>query len=402
MWARVKLDIGWADLAFGLTRSVLRADRAGAEARVAARFGGNDAFVCFSVRSGFDLLLQALALPPDTEVLFSALNVKGMVKVARRQGVVPVPVDLDLDRMVPDVAAFERAWSPRARVLVVAPLFGTRPDLSELFAAAKARGLLVVEDAAQAFAGSAYRGQTGADVSMFSFGPLKFATALGGAVLQVRDPALRRKLAEIQAGHPVQSHGAFRKRLLKFAGIKAATRPRPLGLLTAGFRVVGRDYENALSDSVRGVAALGSAAKLRKRPPAGMLALLERRIARFDPAALASRMRAGRLLEEALGDAVVCPGAANDPHFFWVFPILAREPQQLIHRLRRAGFDAATLGRSATVPAPPDRPELDPKVAREALQRLVVLPCHGGMPDRELRRLAEAVREACTEAAGSS
>ena len=48
---------------------------------------------------GFDHLIQALDLKPGDEMIFSAFNVKGMVRVVRDQGLVPIPVDLDLSSM---------------------------------------------------------------------------------------------------------------------------------------------------------------------------------------------------------------------------------------------------------------------------------------------------------------
>jgi hypothetical protein len=60
--------------------------------------------------------------------------------------------------------------------------------------------------------------------------------------------------------------------------------------------------------------------------------------------------------------------------------------------LRGQGFDGAILRRSATVAPPEDRPKLTPVNARDALSKLVILPCYGGIPESELRRQADAVR----------
>ncbi len=396
MWARLKLDISWSDLAVGLLRGGFGANRDATQDRIERSWSDErDALVCFSVRSGFDLALQCLDLPPRSEILFSALNVKGMIKIARRQGVLPVPLDLAPDTMLPEPAALERAITPQTRALVVAPLFGARADLTPLIEVAKRHGLFVFEDCAQAFAGREYRGHEAADLSLFSFGPLKFSTALGGAVLQVRDRALREAMCKLQDSYPVQPTAPYAIRLLKFAALKLVTTRPILGALTGAFRATGRDYEDTLSDSVRGVAALGSSAKLRKRCPAAMLAVLERRLRRFDPADLAARARAGQRLLELLDGAVVCPGSGSPVHHFWVFPILANDPDGLIGELRRNGFDAAKLARSQAVDPPQDRPELEPTVARDTLARLVILPCYPGMPDRELRRQAGLVRRVC-------
>jgi dTDP-4-amino-4,6-dideoxygalactose transaminase len=50
--------------------------------------------------------------------------------------------------------------------------------------------LLVVEDCAQAYCGTEFDGHPDADVAIFSFGPIKTATASGGGLLRVRDGEL--------------------------------------------------------------------------------------------------------------------------------------------------------------------------------------------------------------------
>ncbi|HCK72012.1 MAG TPA: aminotransferase DegT, partial [Planctomycetaceae bacterium] len=51
--------------------------------------------MCLSVRTGFDLLFQALNLPAGSEVLVSALTIDGMLRVIEEHDLVAVPVDLD-------------------------------------------------------------------------------------------------------------------------------------------------------------------------------------------------------------------------------------------------------------------------------------------------------------------
>ena len=110
MWPRVQLKVGWGDLAFGLWSSLRTPDRDTVAQRVEARWSPEgEALTCFSVRSGFDLALQALALPPGSEVLFSALNIKGMIRIVEKHGLVPVPVDLDIEKMAPRLDLIERA-----------------------------------------------------------------------------------------------------------------------------------------------------------------------------------------------------------------------------------------------------------------------------------------------------
>ncbi|TMC32203.1 MAG: hypothetical protein E6J28_14820, partial [Chloroflexi bacterium] len=100
-------------------------------------------------------------------------------------GLVPVPLDLDPGTLSPRPDIVERAITARTHVMVVAHLFGGHVHLAPLAAICRRHGILLVEDCAQSFAGPPDTGDELAAVSMFSFGILKTATALGGAMRAV-------------------------------------------------------------------------------------------------------------------------------------------------------------------------------------------------------------------------
>ena len=394
MWARTRLKIGWGDLLYGMGRCLVPGD-AGKHEREILNFwpaAAEESLVCFSVRSGFDLALQALDLKEGDEIVFSALNIRGMVKIASRHGLKILPVDLDLEHMGPKREALEAAVSPKTKAIVVAHLFGSRLDLDPVFEVARENGVLVIEDCAQVFDGQAYQGDPRSDIAMFSFGPLKTATALGGAILRIKDRDLRARMAQIQADYPVQKQKAYAKRLCKFAAVKLVCLRPVFSAVNFISRLTGKDFEDPLSDFVRGVAKLGTAQKIRWRCSPALLAVLARRLKTWREGSLAARAQTGRRLLSLLDGTVTCPGSANREHSYWVFPILTEDPPALIRELRRHGFDGANLPRSQTVPAPEDRQELSPVTATNALSQLVILPCYPEIPDRELRREAEVVK----------
>ena len=153
MWVRKRLDIRWSDLGSGLRDCLTRWDRATlAEDLEDLWSAANDAFACLSVRTGFDLWLKALQLPPGSEVLVSAITIRDMVRIIESHGLVPVPVDLEPDDLSVDVESLERAITPRTRAILVAHLFGTRQNLDPIFEIAQRHELFVAEDCAQAFA----------------------------------------------------------------------------------------------------------------------------------------------------------------------------------------------------------------------------------------------------------
>jgi dTDP-4-amino-4,6-dideoxygalactose transaminase len=398
MWVRTQLKIGWGDLLSGLVTSFAAPDRL-AELKQAETYfsDSGDTIAAYSVRSGFDLLLQALDLKPGDEVIFSALNVRGMVKIVKDAGLVPVPVDLDVAHMGPSVERLKAAITKRSRVFVAAHLFGTRLDLDPMFAQAKSHGLVTAEDCAQAFNGRDYPGSIAADVNLFSFGPIKTATALGGALIRVKDQKLRDRMRVLQSHYPVQPEAKHRKRIMQFMGLKLITARPVLAAIYRFYQAKGQDYEDKLADRVRDVAPLKTAKNMRFQPSATMLHLMNRRLARFDMGQVSARQHKGERLSGLVGTSVVQPAQANAHHDYWVFPLLVSEPRKFIEALRREGFDAADLSRSQHIAAPQDRPGLEPKIAAGVMRDLIVVPCYDAMPDRELVRQAAVIKRIAAE-----
>lgn len=393
MWVRTQLKIGWTDLLAGAWNCFKSNDREALRRSVEGFFSdADDTIVAYSVRSGFDLLIQSLDLKPGDEVIFSALNVRGMVRVVRDAGLVPVPVDVDLGSIGPSLEKLEKVITSRSRVFVAAHLFGARLDLDPLFKLARSKGILAVEDCAQAFNGRAYPGSAKADLSLFSFGPIKTSTALGGALIRVHDDSLRGRMRAIQANYPMQPDKKHLKRIAQFMALKILMSRPVLGAIYKYYHARGRDYEDGLADRVRDVAPLKTVKNLRFQPSTAMLALLDRRLEEFDIQDIRVRTSKGETLRDLIGGAVAMPAQANAHHDYWVFPLLVKEPRKFIDGLRSQGFDAADLPRSQHIAAPKDRPELEPMTAAGVMRDLVVIPCYDAMPDAELARQAEVIK----------
>jgi len=392
MWVRKRIDISWSDLGYGALRAHFPRDRLAIQRDVERSWSDSeDVLACLSVRSGLDLFFSAAELPRRSEVLISAVTIPDMVRIIEHHGLVPVPVDLDLGRLAPNVELLRRAVTPATRAVLVAHLFGARFPMGPILELARQHKLMVIEDCAQAFAGPRYRGHPDADVSMFSFGPIKTATALGGAILRVGTPELLRRMRARQAGYPVQSRWSYLRRLLKYVGLKAGSTRPVFTAVVCGCRAFECNPDRAFNGFARGFAGAGFFTRLRQQPSAPLLAVLKRRLQTFDADRLKRRTWRGEFLAQLLHQSVPCPGAEIDGHTYWVFPILADDPSRVIAMLARAGFDA-TQGQSMCVVTPPaDRPELDPTVARDAMSKMVYLPFYPEMPTRSLRQMAEVL-----------
>ncbi len=123
-------------------------------------------------------MLDVLDLPPDSEVLVSAVTIPQMINLIKYHQLVPVPIDLDMSNLQVKSEQLELAYTQKTRMILVAHVFGCRMDLTEVANFAEKHDLFFVEDCAQVFLADGYLGHPSAIVSMFSFGAIKFEKAL--------------------------------------------------------------------------------------------------------------------------------------------------------------------------------------------------------------------------------
>lgn len=388
MWVRRRLDIQWSDLAFGLWRSFFPGE---SRRSVIERAWAGDApvLVCLSVRTGFDLCLQALELPRGSEILMSAVNVPAMFRLVEEHGLVPVPLDIDAGGLRPALADVRQAITPRTRAIVVAHLFGTRADVDDIAALARERDVLLIEDHAQAFSGVPDTTPPSADVALWSFGPIKAATALGGAVVTARSRPLIERMRAIESAYPVQSWARYASRLLKYAMLKATSYRFPFGVLVRVLSWVGVDTDAWLNARVRSFGDVGLVSALRRRPQRSLVALLDRRLRDFDVLGVARRRQRGLEFERMIQGYACVPGAAAAWRGFDLFPVRGADTAGLVAALRRHGFDAGNGGNLVVLAA---ENGVRPTSARQLLENTVFVPYYAAMPDRELRRLADVIK----------
>ncbi|MBI1830934.1 MAG: DegT/DnrJ/EryC1/StrS family aminotransferase [Planctomycetes bacterium] len=391
MWVRLQLDFSWWDFAFGMSRLCQPHDEIALKNAIERRFAPDgNAITVLSVRSGFDLLLGAMHWPIGSEIVFSAFNIPDMTMVARENGIVPVPADLDFERLAPDLDAIERAITPSTKAILVAHLYGNFVPLEPILAIARRHGLMLIEDCAENYDG-VHHGHPGADVSLFSFGPLKTATSLAGGVLRARDSELMQRLRVIHDGWPRQSRLDFFNRLCKYGTMKFFGARWIYPTLRSLARIAVGDVDQLIHHSAKSFRADEIMSRLRQQPCGPLLESMARRLARFDHGRIAARIAHGKLLTRLLRGEVVCPGAGAESHNYWLYPVLVADPDKTIAALAEAGFDATRAESMRGIDPPADRPELDPVRVKDALAHLVLVPCYPEIPESDLRHMAEVL-----------
>jgi dTDP-4-amino-4,6-dideoxygalactose transaminase len=114
-----------------------------------------------------------------------------------RAGAKPVFVDIEPDSMNLDVTLLEAAITPRTKAILPVHIFGQPANMDDILRIAKAHGLAVIEDCAQAI-GSEYKNQNVGgigDIGCFSFFPSKNLGAFGdGGMCTTNDDELAERL----------------------------------------------------------------------------------------------------------------------------------------------------------------------------------------------------------------
>jgi dTDP-4-amino-4,6-dideoxygalactose transaminase len=155
---------------------------------------------CASGTDALYLALMALGAGPGDEVVTTPYSFFATASTIVRLGARPVFVDIDelTFNIDPALAVEALRMHPRVKAIVPVHLFGACADMDPLIEAAAARGIPVIEDAAQAI-GAEYKGRRAGSltrVGCFSFFPTKNLGAYGDAgILTTSDAALAERLA---------------------------------------------------------------------------------------------------------------------------------------------------------------------------------------------------------------
>jgi dTDP-4-amino-4,6-dideoxygalactose transaminase len=308
--------------------------------------------------------VRALGLEPGDEVLMPAYHHGSEVEALIRAGVGCRFYD-PTSALEPDADELDALLGPRVRALYLIHYLGFPQDAPGWLAWCRQRGLMLIEDAAQAWLGSIAGRPLGSFGDLAIFCLYKTVGVPDGAALLSVRPA-----APSSDGHPLgtyklaRRHGAW---LISRSGL----------LATVGVHLEGGwlppQQELALGDTTA--------------PPFSATGPLLRRLLKPDPRT--SRQQNYRLLLEELADltptafARLPAGAAP-----FAFPIQSDDKAGLLQRLQRHGISPLNLW---AFPHPALPAERFPQAA-ELRSRLVGLPVHQELRSRDLERIVRAAR----------
>ena len=187
------------------------------EEAFAAFCGASHGVAVNSGTAALHAAMRAVEAGPGDEVIVPAITFAASANAAVYQGAMPVFADIEPDTLLIDAADVAAKITPRTKVIVAVDYAGQPADYDALRALAAPHGIAIIADACHA-PGALYKGRlvgTLADVSTFSFHPVKHLTTCEGGMAVTGDAgraAIMRRFRNhgIDSDHRVrQAKGTF-------------------------------------------------------------------------------------------------------------------------------------------------------------------------------------------------
>ena len=176
--------------------------------------------------SALHLALLAANVGPGDEVITVPFTFVATVSAICYTGATPVFVDIDPKTFTMDPTQLESVITDKTKAIIPVHLYGQPADMDPILEIAKRRGLIVIEDAAQAH-GAEYKGRRAGsmgDMGCFSFYPGKNLGACGeGGMVTTHDPEYARTIRMLRDwGAEKKYHHVLKGFNFRLEGIQGA------------------------------------------------------------------------------------------------------------------------------------------------------------------------------------
>ncbi len=341
------------------------------EEAFAARVGAAHAVSFTSGTAALHAAAFAAGIQAGDEAITTPMTFAATANCILYQGATPVFADVSADTLNLDPEQVAKKISPRTRAILPVDYAGHPADLNPIFEIAQRHGLVVIEDACHAL-GAEYEGKrvgSVADMTVFSFHPVKHITTGEGGMVATNNPQFAETLRRFR-NHGISSDARQRQ--------SAGQWHYEMVLLGFNYRLP--DFACALG--LQQLAKLDS--NLARR----------REIAAHYTAAF----------REIPG--IVSPTIRADVHPAWhLYPIrldlakLTADRAQVFHALRAENIGVNVHYIPVHLhPYYRDRFGFRPgafPVAEDAYERLISLPMFHAMTDGDVKDVIDALRKVC-------
>ncbi len=200
---------------------------------------------CASGTDALQIAMMALGIKPGDEIITTPFTFVATTETIALLGAKPVYVDIDEKTYNIDVNRIAEKITKKTKAIIPVHLYGQPAEMDKIMEIARANGLFVIEDAAQAL-GSVYKGKkicTIGDINCISFYPSKNLGAFGDAgMLTTNSDEHAEKIRMIT------SHGSRKKYYHEILGVNSRLDSIQAAILNVKLRYLD-EYCNARSSA---------------------------------------------------------------------------------------------------------------------------------------------------------
>jgi dTDP-4-amino-4,6-dideoxygalactose transaminase len=336
---------------------------------ISGRMPAAEVLMTSSGTAALEAAFRVMGLSPGDEVILPAHAYPADATAVLLAGGTPVFAPSDPLRLMLDPAALPALLTVRTRALLVIHYGGQCADMEPILSFAREHGLLVVEDAAQAFLSrhmGRYAGTMG-DFGCFSFHGTKDVVAGEGGALLVNNSRFLEPLRYWRRnGTNRDAFAAGEVDRYEWVALGSSLAPSELSMALLASQLARADT----------------------------IVTARRRLFRVYAEHFSSRLGRESASSPLMGCARVLPEVEENGHLFWLLLRTGEQAQRLVRSLAARGIDA----RTHFVPLQESRYGKQYVrigqtfgVERDLGRRLVRLPLFCGMTDKEQATVTEAV-----------
>ncbi len=359
---------------------------------------GNPVVLAPSARIALYWLLKSLGIGPGDHVILQAFNFPAVPAAVRATGAEVRFLDVGAGTFEADWSALESVIGDRTKAVIATHLYGNPVDLARVKRICDSKGVILIEDCAQAIGAMAGRRKVGTvgEGAFFSLGPTKNLTLLGGGAVSTSDSIPSAKIRDMASAHRSVGLGASIKLAAKAAAMGVATNPMVFSMtlmpILRFFERRGTDLVHEVMQEPAGPLTGIENARMPSRQMAAVGVAQLCRLERMNRA----RVRNGWYLRSRLQevqDLIVCPMRTGS--VFMSFPVLHPQREALALQLRRRGIDTdfGFMADCSTIEVD-ESPESPCPNAERTAREILHLPVYPFLKKRQMDRIADAVRDA--------
>jgi perosamine synthetase len=365
---------------------------------------GSCAVVVPMARVGIYLTLKHL-IRPGQKVILSPYTISDVVNMVLCAGGVPLFADVEPGgscNIDADAVAALLAEHLDVGAVLVTHFYGGICNVRPILSACEARGIPVIEDAAQAF-GARLEGEragTMGHAGIFSFGLLKNVTSFIGGAVVTRDAALEQAIRRELSTFPLFPKSALLKKMAKGAAFDLATAPPIFDACVYWlFRYAnlhGLDFfTNKLDTDNDPISYSAFPTSYAYRMSSIQADLVRLQLDRFDRQT-EERIAKAEIYDAGLRDfpdIVLPPLRTNGSHIYFYYPIQCERREALARYLTQKLRDVQiSHHRSCSDMACFAAWHRDCPQAAKAARGVIYLPTYPGYREDQVRANIEAIR----------